>query len=790
LGTSSYQAYFAGWTTMNSYFAGDIAEVLVFNRGLTANERLVVNAYLNGKYDLVPAVPATPSNLVATAISPTQVALTWDETLNGGATLVSIERLTAGSLTYQVVAQVNVGTSYVDTNVVSGTMYYYRVRAINVSQWTRYSAVAQATTPATGSSLPFGSLALWLKADAGLLQGGINTPVNLWQDESGNNNHAVQMKFQDEPAWVPGAIGNRPAVCFNGTNSFLNLPSFLNGAGAAEAFVVLKVTTNYPGSFQSLWEFGGDSVDEKTYPNTDGSIADDFGSTTAQSLGVPAQPLTQYHVYEVSSQQDNWAAWINGTLLYQTSETGFNTVSFTEGMYLGQSIYQVDDPNALFLYEANSYFAGQIAEVLAFNRGLTYGERAAVNSYLNGKYGLGMPVVSITGPANNSLLAGPANVTISATASDNAGISQVQFFAGSASLGVATNAPYSLVLSNAPLGGYALTAIATDNSGLMFTSSVVNITVDGIIITSPTNHAVFLAPAAIPVAAMVADAAAISQVKFYQGTNVFGVLTTTPYSLIWSNSASGNYALTAVAQDANGMALTSGVVNVVIDIPPSVTLTNPANGVRFAPGTNINLGASVADTNGTVTSVQFYAGTNILGTVTSLPYSLIWSNAPSGLYALTACATDNNGIIATSSVVNIAVAGIFITNPVNNAVLTSPASISIGATVTDNQSVSQVQFFQGTNSLGSVTNLPFSLVWTNVASGVYALTAKATDSGGLVFTSGTISAIVDTNPATTDRDGDGVSDYIEYLEGRNPLVNGAVPDTNGVVNLLIYTPLH
>ena len=92
-------------------------------------------------------------------------------------------------------------------------------------------------------------------------------------------------------------------------------------------------------------------------------------------------------------------------------------------------------------------------------------------------------------------------------------------------------------------------------------------------------------------------------------------------------------------------------------------------------------------------------------------------------------------------------------------------------------------------SLGIVTNSPYILSWTNVSTGVYALTATATDAGGLSFTSGAINVIVDSDPINTDRDVDGVSDYIEYLEGRNPLAGGAVGDTNGVVNLQIYTPM-
>jgi hypothetical protein len=42
---------------------------------------------------------------------------------------------------------------------------------------------------------------------------------------------------------------------------------------------------------------------------------------------------------------------------------------------------------------------------------------------------------------------------------------------------------------------------------------------------------------------------------------------------------------------------------------------------------------------------------------------------------------------------------------------------------------------------------------------------------------------------SSDTDGDGVNDYIEFIQGRNPRVAGTVADTNGVVNLRVYTPL-
>lgn len=45
-----------------------------------------------------------------------------------------------------------------------------------------------------------------------------------------------------------------------------------------------------------------------------------------------------------------------------------------------------------------------------------------------------------------------------------------------------------------------------------------------------------------------------------------------------------------------------------------------------------------------------------------------------------------------------------------------------------------------------------------------------------------------TDPLDEDTDSDGVSDYIETLQGRDPL-KGAVADTGGQLNLIVYTPL-
>jgi hypothetical protein len=46
----------------------------------------------------------------------------------------------------------------------------------------------------------------------------------------------------------------------------------------------------------------------------------------------------------------------------------------------------------------------------------------------------------------------------------------------------------------------------------------------------------------------------------------------------------------------------------------------------------------------------------------------------------------------------------------------------------------------------------------------------------------------ETDPGDTDTDNDGVSDYLEWLQGRNQSAS-ALNDTNGIINLRVYTPL-
>ena len=83
---------------------------------------------------------------------------------------------------------------------------------------------------------------------------------------------------------------------------------------------------------------------------------------------------------------------------------------------------------------------------------------------------------------------------------------------------------------------------------------------------------------------------------------------------------------------------------------------------------------------------------------------------------------------------------ISITNPVNNAVFAA-GSINITVQAAATGTISQVQFFEGTTSLGTATSAPYNVTWSGATAGNYALTAVALDNG-LTFTSAVVNITI------------------------------------------------
>jgi len=291
-------------------------------------------------------------------------------------------------------------------------------------------------------------------------------------------------------------------------------------------------------------------------------------------------------------------------------------------------------------------------------RATNLGGNSAYSNEANATTSNLLPSVSVTAPSAGTVFTAPANITINASASDADGtVSKVEFFQGSTKLGEDLSAPYSFNWTNVAANTYSLTAKATDNLGGVTTSASIAITVNAvptISITAPAANAVFHSPANLTITASASDSdGTITKVEFFQNGNLLGEDTSSPYSYVWNNAPVGSFSLTARATDNRNATATSSAVAIIVNNPPSVSISAPTSNSTFFVGSTISISAPSSDTDGTVTKVEFYQGLTKLGEDLASPFAFDWTNVQQGSYSLTAVATDNRGALTTSAAVPI-----------------------------------------------------------------------------------------------------------------------------------------
>ena len=69
------------------------------------------------------------------------------------------------------------------------------------------------------------------------------------------------------------------------------------------------------------------------------------------------------------------------------------------------------------------------------------------------------------------------------------------------------------------------------------------------------------------------------------------------------------------------------------NLPPSVTLTAPANASTFTAPATITLSATASDPENRLAKVDFYSGSTLLASDTTAPFSFPWSSVAAGSFS-------------------------------------------------------------------------------------------------------------------------------------------------------------
>lgn len=619
-----------------------------------------------------------------------------------------------------------------------------------------------------------------------------------------------------------------------------------------------------------------------TVPSSSGTIslfegpvdaADNYGS---RLKGYLCAPYTGAYTFWIASDDDSelWLSTDNttanktliasntGWVNYRAWDTRASQKSATINLTAGQKYYvealHKDGGGGDHVSVGWQLPTGVMERPITGNR---------VSPYINV-----LPTVSLS--TEGTSFNAPATVNLTATAADADGsVLKVEFMNGTSPLGEDATAPYAFTWNNVAAGTYTLTAKVYDNSGAVISSSPVNITVvnpsvtvgtvyqhcdystagyavaleagdynlaalqaKGIVdndisslkvsagyeivlyknnnftgasiivraddncltneifndsttslrirvvtnntptvnITAPANGSSFTTGTTITLTANAADSdGSITKVEYFRGATPIGSATASPYTVNWTGAAAGSYSVTAVATDNSGAQTTSNPVAITVvnpNVAPTVSITAPTNGSSFTTGTTITLTANGADSDGSITKVEYFRGATPIGSATTSPYTVNWTGAAAGAYTITAVATDNSGAQTTSNAVSITVntpntpPAVSITAPSNNQSFSAPATINIAANASDNGgTVTLVQFYRDGNYLGEDATSPYTFSWTNVAGGTYSITAKATDNSNATTTSTAVMVVVNAADNCS-----GLSVYVEnsgYVEG-------------------------
>ena len=171
---------------------------------------------------------------------------------------------------------------------------------------------------------------------------------------------------------------------------------------------------------------------------------------------------------------------------------------------------------------------------------------------------------------------------------------------------------------------------------------------------APLAGAVLTAGSATSLRVNAADSdGQVVKVVYRAGGAVVGSATSAPFTLTWTPTVPGVVGMTAEAVDDKGASTISAQVLVTVNapavnVPPVVSLTQPAAGSSHQVSQTVHLAVSANDSDGHVTRVVYKANGNIIATATSAPFTANWRPTAVGALTLTAEATDDDGAVTAS----------------------------------------------------------------------------------------------------------------------------------------------
>lgn len=385
-GSGSYALGGSGITTYNWDFGDG-----TYGTGVTVSHTYSVAGVYTPVLTVTDSTSATGSSWTNINASPALSSLTLSGNPAAPINTSTSVTLTASSTggyqaQYKFLIQAGSGWTvlrdYANSNTCTWTpgtsgVYRLKVYAKSTGSPTDPDISSQELTYPVGL-LPVSGLSLWLRADAGITQGGGR--VSAWADQSSGGNSVSQSFSAYQPSLVSDSGNGKSAIRFGtGNNAMKSAGRAISGATAFTCLAVVKYNSqSLPTTDQYIFWNGNDTSNSGygLYIDTTGYLTANWADYSGYlSDSGPINP-GQWYVISARWSSNQHKLWINGVSAGTSSKSGSN---FTAGAFA------VGNRATSTNYNGDG-FNGDIQEVVIYNRALSDTEKAGVESYLSQRY--------------------------------------------------------------------------------------------------------------------------------------------------------------------------------------------------------------------------------------------------------------------------------------------------------------------------------------------------------------------------------------------------------------------
>ena len=288
-------------------------------------------------------LPSSPASLTA-VVNNDRVALNWSAV--SGATSYRLQRASDSAGPFFTIAY-SESTDFVDRDVVAGSNYYYRVRAVNA---------AGPGDPSTVDSV----------AISGLMTPVLDPTIGLTRQYAFNGSAAdsqggAAAVVSGTETYVDGLVNQ--ALFFDGNSTFATLSS-LSESDYRDFTVATWVWRDAETDWQRIFDFGSGTENYMMMTRIYGALRFDIVQNgILQAFQIEAPPLDRW-VHVAVTFDGNWATfYMNGAplkkVLFSNNPTHFDLLN----NYLGKSQWPADP-----------LFSGRLDDFRVYDRGLLEAE--------------------------------------------------------------------------------------------------------------------------------------------------------------------------------------------------------------------------------------------------------------------------------------------------------------------------------------------------------------------------------------------------------------------------------